>query len=159
MGRRWSTLVAIGLLLLSGAAWFIATASQSERLSGGDPDGILVRALKLEASRLSTTTSSFGTIITRPPTVDSCDGRSGTEGWTGAAAIFNTPVDAVPQIEAKAIARGWIETLRTASPYESRWKKEVGGRSATLSLLTDPGDPAYFKVAITAYPPGPTPPC
>ena len=156
-GRSRVAFAAVVVLLAAVAiAGFAVWRANSGALPGGDRDGAILRALNAEAEAFTRS----GTVLqrnARPPTEDSCDGRSETKGWTDEAVILQIAETNQPlrgSLERAARGAKWSLTEDFSEPYESRWVREVRpGVLAKLNLRED--DQTHYTVVVSAQPPGP----
>lgn len=156
MNSRRISLVLALVIAVIGGVWFVA--STDDKLPGGDPNGRILRSLRVEASQLAKGSVTVS-VVTRPPHIDSCDGRKDTKGWTDEGAFVTVRPRGNQQFPAwliaNALERGWALESESFEPYASQWRAEVAHRRARLLFTAK--DDGSFMISVLAQPPGPVP--
>lgn len=157
--RGWQVL---GVGVVSAFA-FVAVGTGCSASTHGNPDpgGRILDSLK-PVTKVIPATAHIESQEAVEPYWDSCDGRSGSFGWSNVTldAKFNTDEPAnqlLDDADRTLSAAGWTRTssVRSAIAQSEQWVRTVAGRSLTAALgSASDGKSTYWYLEASGSPDG-----
>lgn len=149
----WLLATGAGLIGLVGVSVWLSMPKPT-----GDPKGVVIGQL-IPAARVLPKGAQRMYLWKLEPRWDSCDGRSGTFGWSGVAVQsgfrWNGAPDALfSSLSPRLGALGWIRSGRAwgTKPAEQMWTKTLtSGKTATLAVTREGG---HWQLDAQAAPAG-----